>query len=150
MGWIRVLAFNEQGRRWFNESPGRINQGEGRDQVPYDQKRDEETRSKDGAAAPPVAGESQEGRRESAAPKALGQDDSPSAQSAPGTGWGDRRRDPVRRVWFVPEHHATDHLVFRYEYASGLRALGIFPRGYRDRVREREDGELGFAQAPRW
>ena len=150
MGWIRVLAFNEQGRRWFNESPGRINEGEGRDQVPYDQKRDEETRSKDGAAAPPSAGESQEGRRESAAPKTMSRDDSPSAQSAPGTGWGDRRRDPVRRVWFVPEHHATDHLVFRYEYASGLRALGIFPRGYRDRVREREDGELGFAQAPRW
>ena len=33
-------------------------------------------------------------------------------------------------------------------YASGLRALGIIPR--RARVWERERGELGFAQPPRW
>jgi hypothetical protein len=56
----------------------------------------------------------------------------------------------VQRVWFVAERRATDQLVFRYEYASGLRALGIHPRGSRDRIHERERGELGFAQPPRW
>jgi hypothetical protein len=50
----------------------------------------------------------------------------------------------------VPEPVATDQLVFRYEYASGLRALGIEPRSSRDRLWERDRGELGFAQPPRW
>jgi hypothetical protein len=51
----------------------------------------------------------------------------------------------------APEAVAADHLVFRYEYASGLRALGIQPlRGpWRDRLGER-DGDLGFAKPPRW
>ena len=57
--------------------------------------------------------------------------------------------DPVRRVWVVPQPHATDHLVFRYEYASGLRALGIRPRSSSDRLWERENGDLGFALPPR-
>jgi hypothetical protein len=70
--------------------------------------------------------------------------------SAPGTGWGQQSWDPVRRVWFVPAFNAADHLVFRYEYLSGLRALGIDPRDWRGRVWERERGELGFAQPPRW
>jgi len=39
--------------------------------------------------------------------------------------------------------------VFRYEYASGLRALGIRPVRYRDRLWEREHGDLGFALPPR-
>lgn len=68
-------------------------------------------------------------------------------QSFPGTGWGDRRHDPVRRVEFTAERTATDRLVFRYEYASGLQALGIFTD--RDRLRER-DGQVGFAKPPRW
>ena len=41
-----------------------------------------------------------------------------------------------------------DHLVLRYEYASGLIALGIFPDG--DRLRDRDRGELSFARPPRW
>ena len=50
---------------------------------------------------------------------------------------------------FNPEAQATDHLALRYEYESGLRALGIFPER-RYRLWEREDGRLGFAQPPRW
>ena len=39
----------------------------------------------------------------------------------------------------------------RYEYAAGLRALGIFPNHpNRDRLRDRDNGELGFAKPPRW
>jgi len=68
--------------------------------------------------------------------------------AAPGTGWGDRRYDPVQQTTFEPQSWATDRITLRYEYASGLRALGIFPR--RPRVFERERGELGFAQPPRW
>jgi len=167
MGWIRVLAFNEGGRAWY-DMPGRINDRERArekdDEVrPYgflDGRRGEDSKAEPRAAEPrdvaeraPVA-EGQEGdvvgpRKQLGSTKSMERNDAPSAQSVPGTGWGERRRDPVRRVWFVPQPHATDHLVFRYEYASGLRALGIRPHGSRDRLWEREHGELGFAQPPR-
>ena len=119
---------------------------------PFDS-RDE--RRGDEPAAPEPGVEEQEGgtvrgRTSPSAPKSLERVAPPTAQSVPGTGWGDKKWDPVRRVWFVPQSHAVDHLVFRYEYASGLRALGIRPQGSRDRIWEREHGELGFAQPPRW
>ena len=44
---------------------------------------------------------------------------------------------------------ASDRLTLRYEYESGLRALGIFPDRGR-RLWEREHGQMGFAQPPRW
>jgi hypothetical protein len=157
MGWIRVLAFNEAGHTVY-DPPGRINGREpAREQ---DEERAYGERQKDGAPAPraeppvaqgaPEAQEGGEARKQDGANKSMARDDSPSAPSVPGTGWGERRWDPVRRVWFVPQRQATDHLVFRYEYTSGLRALGIEPRGSRDRLYERERGELGFAQPPRW
>jgi hypothetical protein len=70
-------------------------------------------------------------------------------QSFPGTGWGDRREDRVRRVQFTPDPVAVDRIIFRYEYASGLRALGIDPyrHGWQDRLANRENE--GFAKAPR-
>jgi hypothetical protein len=70
--------------------------------------------------------------------------------SNPGTGWGERRRDVVNRTWFTAESTPADHIVLRYEYRSGLRALGIDVRRHRDRLWEREGGDLGFAQPPRW
>jgi hypothetical protein len=162
MGWIRVLAFNERNPAWY-DVPGRINQREPArerdDEVrPYGSR--DERGGEDSKAAPrdlaeraPEA-EGQEGdvvgpRKPQSSTKSLERNEPPSAQSVPGTGWGEKSRDPVRRVWFVPQPHATDHLVFRYEYASGLRALGIRPRGTRDRLWEREHGDLGFAQPPR-
>ena len=54
----------------------------------------------------------------------------------------------MRETWFVAERTPTDHLVFRYEYADGLRALGIELNG--DRLWHRERGELGFAKPPKW
>jgi len=143
LGWVRVLAFNERGARWFNESPGRIKDGQEHSYDGLDEQ---------GGTAQPmdkrqqVAPESQGSRLDG-----QGYNQAPAPQAAvPGTGYGERSWDPVRRVWFVPEGYATDQLVLRYEYASGLRALGIFPIKFRNRLWEREHGELGFAQPPRW
>jgi hypothetical protein len=70
--------------------------------------------------------------------------------SFPGTGWGTRQQDHVNRTQFTPDPVAVDRLILRYEYASGLQALGILPvRGYRERLGER-DGQVGFAKPPRW
>ena len=53
----------------------------------------------------------------------------------------------VRRVEFTPEPFAMDRIIFRYEYASGLRALGIHLTPYNDRLANRDGG---FAKPPRW
>lgn len=164
LGWVRVLAFKERGQRWFDNSPGQINERERtKDEIlPYGsrEERDDESpltqRRDQSGAAPEANGTEGDAARPNTSTwgqtKSLyGNDHAPAPQSAvPGTGWGDKQRDPVRRVWFVPEAYATDQLVLRYEYASGLRALGIFPHQFRDRLWEREHGELGFAQPPRW
>jgi hypothetical protein len=73
-----------------------------------------------------------------------------TAPSYPGTGWGPRAEDPVRVVSFDPEPTPSERITLRYEYASALRALGILPRPWwsRDRLRERERGEEGFARPP--
>src|SRR5262245_24159161 len=160
MGWIRVLAFREQLPWWeqHNRDWGRVRShyrdgGPSAPQaVPNEEKSDDNQGSKD------EAGRSQravpETQSRAVAPEAsdgLARGESESRQSFPGTGWGDRRADHVRRVHFDPQPYATDHLVFRYEYASGLRALGIEPvRGpWRDRLAQRE-GHVGFARTPRW
>jgi len=56
----------------------------------------------------------------------------------------------VQRVQFTPEPVALDRIIFRYEYASGLAALGIDPsrHGWQDRLADRDGGQ-GFARAPR-
>ena len=54
----------------------------------------------------------------------------------------------MQQTSFEPQGWAADQISLRYEYASGLTALGIFPR--RARVFDREQGELGFAKPPRW
>jgi hypothetical protein len=56
----------------------------------------------------------------------------------------------VRVVSFNPEPTPAERVTLRYEYASALRALGILPRQWwaRDRLRERERGEAGFAKPP--
>ena len=157
MGWIRVLAFKERGPVLY-DVPGRIKENapsrDRDDEVrPYGSREERGGEDSKDELAPEAQGQEGGVVRPRSAPsptKSLERAEPPTAQSVPGTGWGDRSHDPVRRVWFVPQPHATDHLVFRYEYASGLRALGIRPRGYRDRLWERENGDLGFAQPPRW
>ena len=122
MGWIRVLSFREQPQRvTWRDDLRREPSSEGG--------------AKSQAAPKPSAGDLRaNGTREE--------------DSAPGTGWGDRRYDPVSRTDFTAVANPTDHIVLRYEYASGLRALGINLRTRR--VWDRERGQLGFAQPPRW
>ena len=157
MGWIRVLAFSEAGQRI---RPFLYNQPE---RGPYRDdrvgERDELGGAREEKSAPapvpqsavPAPGAAQDearARKQGEAPRTMLDGMAPRAESVPGTGWGDRRRDPVQETWFVAASRPRDHLVFRYEYESGLRALGIEP--YRDRLWEREHGQLGFARPPKW
>lgn len=161
MGWIRVLAFREvQPLAWWGARDQKVRSGR-----PNEMQFDSEPR----AAAPvpvpaPLAGSAR--TQDEIAPQATGEafNDMPKAKamqdsrglasgeapnSFPGTGWGDRQTDRVRQVEFRAERTATDQLVFRYEYAAGLRALGI--EIGRDRLHERDGhGELGFARPPKW
>ena len=126
MGWIRVLAFEEQERiTWYQR----------------DRKDEREVGALDGdarskAAPAPEAAEKSRGERE--------------LDASPGTGWGDKRRDRVRETWFEPMAAAGDHIVLRYEYERALVELGIYAPRHRDRNRleEREHGEWQFAQPP--
>ena len=127
MGWIRVLAFEEV------------------QPLAYLGLLDKSSAATP-AAPQPEAHQENDGARK-AAPRSL-EGRERADQSFPGTGWGDRSRDPVREVSFEPMGTATDQLFLRYEYASGLRTLGIFPDAARLELRER--GEFGFAQPPRW
>jgi hypothetical protein len=70
----------------------------------------------------------------------------------PGTGWGAREDDRAMLVDFEPQATPAERVTLRYEYASALRALGILPAPWwaRDRLREREAGESGFARPPRF
>jgi len=152
MGWIRVLSFREQQPVTWRYDRPKVRERQGLDEP---RGRNEMEDSRDGAseyqpnaAAPPALGEAKRGA-DLRAQKSSGQlHAAPQADAVPGTGWGDQRYDPVRQIQFAAMPHATDHLVMRYEYASGLRALGIFPR--ERRVFERERGEMGFAPPPRW
>lgn len=156
MGWIRVLAFREQ------NSVGILDWGRRkleRPDVPWRETLDERAEK---APMSPEAEAPRANAQEAPAPtrqrlqgadeqKSMAGLESPkdAGGSFPGTGWGDRRTDRVHYVDFRPERHATDQLVFRYEYARGLVALGIFPE--RDRLRERDRGGMvGFAKPPRW
>lgn len=155
MGWIRVLAFREKRPvalfNWKNERepelPWRDTFGE----------RDERSKNAPEAAAPrtnaqeapaPTMQRMQEGSQDKSM-AGLESSREGAGGSYPGTGWGERRTDRVHYVDFTPERVAVDQLVFRYEYARGLIALGIYPD--RDRLRERDRGGMvGFAKPPRW
>ncbi len=150
MGWIRVVSFREQLPWWQTRGP-QVRDRRFKDDAPYGAERQEMApqgelqKSKEDAAPAPT---------KSMAPQA--QDNLARGESEggalPGTGWGDRKEDHVQRTQFNPNPVAIDRLVLRYEYGSGLRALGIIPTGmrWRDRLGER-DGEMGFARPPkRW
>lgn len=146
MGWIRVVTFNEEGwgghdlDGWFR---GEL---ERRNDAPRGS-------SGTGAAEPPAAAAPRDQAAREARPgselKAEANRDALSEDSHPGTGWGRQSHDPVRRTRFDAESQPTDKLVLRYEYASGLLALGIDLHPRRNRLREREEGLFGFARPPR-
>jgi hypothetical protein len=142
LGWIRVVAYRENAPAWTPWGKVREQRLDGSDR--------RETRGESGAPAPSAPEYSPRARAE-AAPEAqrdaLGRN-SQELDSNPGTGWGERRSDPVQRTWFEAERRPSDEIALRYEYAAGLRALGIHPG--RSRLWEREDGRLGFAKPPRW
>jgi len=141
LGWIRVVAFHEfRPVAWgskmnFYRDGGGSAQGapaapEAREEASKDAPRTD--RRIDG-----------NGMESQSAPMA-------EKESSPGTGWGANQRDHVREVEFTPERNACAQVILRYEYHSALVTLGILPwRGYdRDRLWERENGQLGFAQPP--
>lgn len=149
MGWIRVVSFKEQLPWWQTRGP-QVRDRRFKDDMPYGAQPEElapqakSQESKQDAAPAPT---------KSMAPQAqdnLARGESENGGSFPGTGWGDRKEDRVQRTNFNPNPVAVDRIVLRYEYASGLRALGIVPTGHRwrDRLGER-DGDLGFARPPR-
>jgi hypothetical protein len=139
MGWIRVLSFEEHGRPLLSEDH-RLDRRRGFYGDASDAPTSEglppstETRPAPGSTQPDLSAERNITREK---------------DSNPGTGWGDQSRDPVNRTWFTPAPEATDHIVLRYEYKSGLLALGIDVRRPLDRLLERERGDFGFAQPPR-
>jgi hypothetical protein len=153
LGWIRVLAFREvQQISWWDRlgqyrdrsnfrDDGAKGAPEGRESA----KAPKPGPTDEAAPAPEAKRELGDNRTES---RLEGEGLTKAQESNPGTGWGDRRHDPVHRTEFRAESDPGDQIVLRYEYASGLRALGIYPR--RVRVWDREDGRLGFAQPPRW
>jgi hypothetical protein len=126
MGWVRVATFEERRRVAV--------------------RRGWDDRDQTGAPLDERAG------KRAAEPRSMAPEGAPRAENYPGTGWGERRNDRVNETQFDAVARATDQLVLRYEYASGLRALGIYPVHGRDndRLRDRERGELGFARPPRW
>jgi hypothetical protein len=139
LGWIRVLAFEEEipvatRYRYDTRSSERERDSRTRDRMGA-QGSDAQPRSKAGEQAPPPS----EPLAEAARPEAF-----------PGTGWGRERRDRAREVEFEPVAYARDQLVLRYEYARGLEALGIYATRDPDRLAERERGECWFAEPPRW
>jgi hypothetical protein len=136
LGWIEVEIYRERravARPWPYWPPPPY-EGEPREEG----RREPETKDDKASAA-------RDGIAERApAPPAAG------APAYPGTGWGPRAEDPVRVVSFDPEPAPAERVTLRYEYAAALRALGILPRPWwtRDRLRERERGEEGFARPP--
>jgi hypothetical protein len=155
MGWIRVLAFREQQAVAWRWNGVRSPESDARDHAPLPDEGLERSKRE------PVASAPEAGSKQAPAPTVQRMDGSSEKEmvsgdtqkdgssSFPGTGWGDRRTDRVHYVDFTPERRAADQLVFRYEYARGLVALGIYPD--RGRLRERDGGgSVGFASAPRW
>jgi hypothetical protein len=145
MGWVRVATFEEQRPVAFYQQPRFDSGGE--------PSGSEDSRMKDERAqnSAPSTDAPQARKEATAAPRSEG---GPTDQlgtlepreSVPGTGWGERRNDRVERTEFLAAASCTDQMIFRYEYASGLQALGIFPREHR--VWERENGSLGFVRPP--
>jgi hypothetical protein len=133
MGWIQVAVYRE--RRHEVQWPPSLPLTE--PPPPMAKASPQQERPSDQAAGP-------RSRADGYAPE--------RPRSFPGTGWGPRADDPVVLVNFDPEPSPSERVTLRYEYGSTLRALGVLPRpSYQaDRLRERERGEGGFAQPPRW
>jgi hypothetical protein len=146
MGWIEVVVFRERqpaigyGYNPWMERRQRSEDGAAEEKDAQPSPRDHADAANGAAAAPPAA----KGQAEGLVRPAPG-------RSFPGTGWGDPMHDQVRLVDFDAEPTPVENVTVRYEYRAALQALGILPRYEpRDRLSQREGGEWGFAQPPRW
>jgi len=142
LGWIRVNAYREvRPFAWW---------GLGKTTQPYrgDSNLRDEHNAPEAAPAPPTGSMDFQGRGQAAPNEARAQRQ--TDDSNPGTGWGDRDYDPVRQTEFHAMSQPGDRIVLRYEYASGLQALGIQPIRWRSRTQDRDRGTYGYAQPPRW
>jgi hypothetical protein len=169
MGWIEVAVFREQrplvavpcwrdpscGERPLDRTMEPEARGADREEDGRASRKDDDGAAR--AAAPPASeGEARKNRDEKAESQSgelyRPAPTTPLARSFPGTGWGERAYDPVTVVEFRAEPYAAERITLRYEYAGALRALGILPSLYpsRDRLGERERGDLGFARPPAW
>ncbi len=148
MGWIRVLAFNEAGGPRLNVNDRPRPYGDFDERTRRGEGSRDDFGAKDGNAAPAAPERALRAQKPNGEePRAMA-GMAPEQESVPGTGWGERSNDHVGQTWFVAASRPGDQLNFRYEYASGLQALGIMP--YHSRVRDRDQGDLGFARPPRW
>ena len=145
MGWVEIAVYRERNRAvarpypWPSDTHGR--DGTFENDAPAD-----------GAApASPRAQAPGEKRDSAGAYGESGGARRPEPQY-PGTGWGQATDDRVVVVDFEPERAPAQRTTLRYEYASGLRALGIDVRPVytRDRLRDRDRGQGGFAKPPAW
>jgi hypothetical protein len=144
MGWVEVAVYRERNRAVARPYPWPPDTAE------RERPLDEASRDSDGAPAAPAPSDKRAG---AAAPDAYRESGGRRAEpSYPGTGWGQATDDRVVVVDFEPERTPAQRTTLRYEYASGLRALGIDvrPQYTRDRLRERDRGQGGFAKAPTW
>jgi hypothetical protein len=133
MGWIELAVYRERHRYAYRQAPD-VSAQSPRADAP--------------SAGPREKSGQDEARDEGEAQKRAGVG---APRSYPGTGWGEQTHDPVRVVDFEAESSPAERITLRYEYASALRALGILPwEAARDRLRERDRGDGGFAKPPRW
>jgi hypothetical protein len=148
MGWVEVAVYRERHRAVRRPYDDGRPDMHGRDRTFG------EDESAAGAApdAPATAAPKLEEKRAADAYRESGGARRPEAQRYPGTGWGQATDDRVVVVDFEPERTPAQRTTLRYEYASGLRALGIDVRPVytRDRLRERDRGQGGFAKPPAW
>lgn len=146
MGWIEVVVYRE--RSHYIRRPWRPWEPWVRDGA------DDDASARSGEerpapASPPATLDAPESEG-----RAMGKSERRSAptDSYPGTGWGRATDDPAEIVSFHPEARSAERITLRYEYASALRALGIFRPGHwgRDRLRERDRAVPEFAPPPAW
>jgi hypothetical protein len=138
MGWIEVAAYRER-RPFVHHVPQVV-----RPEPEWTETEGEAARDKAETAPAPA-----QDSAEATAPTLLGRT---APRAYPGTGWGERRHDPVVLVSFDPESEPGERVTLRYEYRPALIALGVLPRHApaRDRLSERERADAGFAPPPAW
>ncbi len=146
LGWVRVLAFREDRPMAWHDERYRIDGNAPAPEAAVPSAPEAKSGADDGPRAnaePRTARKDAQGLSGEASQRS-------EADANPGTGWGRGGYDPVREVTYIAQSRPSDRIVLRYEYADGRRALGIEPARGPDRPGQRDRGELGFAQPPRW